>query len=224
MSQAQNILEQPAENLFQDVHPLIDQLGSSDGLLLASAVNTSLPLNHINNFPDLKKFLQDYHAQLLAPLELPLICQAYLHASKNQFSELIVLDQNLIRETRLDFFAAASQRIGRIQLRRLRPMRDQKGLLRYISAVDAGHAYAWHTLVHGITLASFFLPLRQGLLHYSEQVIAGFVRAASRRFLFPETDGQQLIEETCSTIPKSIEQALLAKSFYFLPDRILEAK
>lgn len=214
MSAIEKILApMPVENLFQDFHPLLDQIGSPGGLLLAGAATASLHLDHVNNFSDLKAFLQNYHTQLLAPIELPLICQAHLHASQNQFSELIALDQNLIGETHLKFFAQASQRVGRIQLRRLRPLRDQRGLRRYISAVDSGNAHAWHTLVYGMTLASFFIPLRQGLLNYSEQVIAGFVSAASRRFLLTETDGQQLVEEICSTIPASIEQALITKSF-----------
>ena len=211
-----NLAQNEAENLFGDFHPLLEQIGSAECLTLAGAVNASLPLERVNDFPSFKKFLENYRSQLLAPLEFPLICQACTHAARNEFSELISLDQQLVRDSRIEFFASASQRIGRIQLKRLRPLRDQRGLQRYLRAVDDGQAHGWHTLVYGVTLASFSFPLRQGLVNYAEQVLNGFVQSASRRFEFSEGEREKLLQEICLTIPTAIENALAGKPAFAL--------
>jgi urease accessory protein UreF len=199
------------ENLLGDFHPLIDQIGSTDGLKLTGEVNASLGLDHVKDLTGLKKFLENYRTQLLAPVELPLICQAYAHASRNEFDELISLDHEIARDARLKFFASASKRIGQIQLQRLRPLRDQRGLQRYIRVVDAGEAHAWHTLVYGITLASFSFPLRQGLQNYAQQTLRGFVRSSGCAAQFDQSDCEELLEKITATIPEIIE-SVLAKS------------
>lgn len=208
MRPLQTILAPNPEKLFEDFHPLMDQIGSTEGLNTAGAVNASLRLDSIKTLDDLRKFLENYRTQLLVPLELPLICRAYAHASKNEFSELLEMDQQLTIESRLDLFASASKRIGQIQMKRLRPLRDQRGLQRYLRAVDSGEAHAWHTLVYGITLASFSLPLRQGLLNYSEQVLNGFVRSCGNHSRFPQEDCQKLLEQNVSEIPPLIDGLL----------------
>ena len=43
-----------------------------------------------------------------------------------------------------------------------RPLRDQRLVQRYLTAVEQGEAQGWHTLVYGLTLAVYSLPLRQG--------------------------------------------------------------
>lgn len=214
-----------AENLLGDFHPLMEQLGSTGGLALAGAVNASLRLDHIKNLAGLKYFLNSYRVQILDPVELPLICRAYAHTSKNEFSELLSLDKKLAGESRLELFASASKRIGRVQLKRLRPLRDQRGLQRYIRAVDAGEAHAWHTLVYGVTLANFSFPLRQGLLNYAEQVLNGFVAAAGQQFALCEVESGKLLQEICATIPNSIEAALATHpAFALSPGRIATQK
>ena len=197
-----------AEDLFGDFHPLMEQLGSPGGLALAGAVNASLRLDDITNLAGLKHFLECYRVQILDPVEMPLICRAHAHASKNEFAELLSLDRRLADEPRIKLFASASQRIGRVQLKRLRPLRDLRGLQRYIRAVDSGEAYAWHTLVYGVTLANFSFPLRQGLSNYAEQVINGFVSAAGPHLNLSKGDSRNLVQEICATIPRSIEVAL----------------
>lgn len=205
-----------AENLFGDFHPLMEQLGSPDGLALAGAVNASLRLDHIPDLAGLKRFLENYRAQILDPVELPLICRAYAHASKNEFSELIALDQKLATEPRLQLFASSSKLIGCGQLKRLRPLRDQRGLQRYIRAVDAGEAHAWHTLVYGVTLASFSFPLRQGLLNYAEQVLNGFVTGSRPHRELCEVEQGKLLQEICATVPRAIEAALATQPAFAL--------
>ncbi len=207
------------ENFFGDSHPLMEQIGASDALMLAGDVNASLRLDRVTTLAGLKSFLESYRADILVPLELPLICRSYAHASKNEFLELTALDQQLVSEPRLEFFASASKRIGRIQLKRLRPLRDQRGLQRYLRSVDSGEAHAWHTLVYGITLASFSLPLRQGLLNYSEKVLDGFVIPASERLALTEIQTQELLGKTRSGIPHAMELAMGTISFPSLSAR-----
>ncbi|MEO5804770.1 MAG: urease accessory UreF family protein [Verrucomicrobiota bacterium] len=197
-----------AENLLGDFHPLVNQIGSTDGLKLAGAANASLHLDGVKDFAALKIFLENYRTQLLGPIELPLICQAYQHASRSEFSELISLDQQIARDARLDFLATASKRVGQIQLKRLRPLRDQRGLQRYIRAVDSGDAHGWHTLVYGITLASFSFPLRQGLLSYAQQTLDGFVRSSGGANRFSQPDCETLLAEIVATVPRMIDSVL----------------
>lgn len=82
----------------------------------------------------------------------------------------------------------ASARVGRRQLERLRPLRDQRWLDRYRTAVAAGEAHAWHPVVSGILLGVFALPLRPGLQHYGRQVAAGMLAATP---LAPRLSGPQ---------------------------------
>lgn len=211
MNPSQTIfLASEAEILSGDFHPLIEQIGSTEGLALVELVNSSLLLDRTHDFAGLKLFLENYRAQLLVPLELPLICQAFAHASRNEFSELIALDQQQTHEPRQEMFFSASKRIGKLQLKRLRPLRDQRGLQRYLRAVDSGQAHAWHTIIYGVTLASFSMPLRQGLLNYSARVLSGFVQSSGGFERFPRLDCDALIEENLATIPPEIDRALLS--------------
>ena len=139
---------------------------------------------------------------------MPAICRAYSHACRNEFSELFDADQQLANESRLDAFAQASKRIGRLQAKRLQPMRDQRGLQRYLRAVESGEAHAWHTIVYGITLASFSMPLRQGLLNYVKQVLHGFVCSSGNAARFGETDCQDLIRRNIEAILPLIDGLL----------------
>ena len=210
MNPSQNILSaSKAELLSGDFHPLMEQVGSAEGLALVELVNASLQLDRVHDFAGLKRFLENYRAQQLVPLELPLICRAFAHASRNEFKELIALDQQQTHEPRQAMFVSASQRIGKLQLKRLRPLRDQRGLQRYLRAVDEGRANAWHTIIYGVTLASFSMPLRQGLLNYSARVLSGFVQSSGGFERFPQHDCDALIEENLATIPPEIDRALL---------------
>jgi urease accessory protein UreF len=192
-------------NSHADFSSLFDQIGSADGLALCG-IDAAPQMDQVRTFDDLKAFLHDYCVNSLLAIELPLISKAYSLASGNQFSELIEFDKKLAADAQLKKFALASQRVGQMQLKRLRPLRDQRGLQRYIRAVDSNEVFAWHTLIYGVTLASFSIPLRQGLFGYCEQVISGFVNAAARNIPFSEVEGQNLVEEICRTIPKSMEQ------------------
>jgi urease accessory protein UreF len=71
-------------------------------------------------------------------------------------------------------------------------------------------AHGWHTLVYGLTLALYSLPLRQGLLGYAHQTTRGFIHAAARSLRLTEADCRALFEELCAPLPIAIE-ALVSK-------------
>jgi urease accessory protein UreF len=205
------IAPETAVELLGDLHPLMEQLGSLDGLVTLADASDSLQVPHIKTLPDLRNFLQNYHARILSPVELPLIQRAFSHAAHNQLRELIALDQEIAGEPVLQNFVSASRRVGQGQLQRLRPLRDERLVQRYLAAVDRGEAHGWHTLVYGLTLAVYSLPLRQGLFCYAHQTTRGFIHAASASLKLSRTDSRGLFDELCAGLPAAIE-SLIAQS------------
>jgi len=191
-----------------DLHPLVEQLGSVDGLVALSSVSASLKLKPVEDFATLRDFLENYRAHMLLPLELPAIQQAFNHASRNELRELVALDKEISVEPLLKNFSKASCRIGKSQLQRLRPLRDNRFVQRYLTAVEAGEAHGWHTLIYGLTLAVYSLPLRQGMQRYAVETMRGFIHAAGRSLHFSETKAQGLLEELCEDAPEKIESLL----------------
>ncbi len=199
----------PAEWLG-DAHPLVEQLGTADGLASLHALADSLATRPVTSLPALREFLRAYHERILLPQELPAIQTAYDHVARNEIRELIVFDQQLSREPALRDFTSASRRAGLVQLQRLRPLRDERGVQRYLTAVEGGQAHGWHTLVYGMTLVLYSLPLRQGLLGYAHQTTRGFIHAAAKSLPVSEGECRGLFEELCAPLPQATE-ALLAK-------------
>ena len=197
-------LAEPPEWLG-DCHPLVEQLGSAEGLLSLASVSGSLQVLPINSVDALRAFLQGYQSQILFPLELSVIERAFHHASRNELRELIQLDRQLSEESTLKDFASASLRIGQAQLQKLRPLRDQRIVRRYLEAVTSGEARGWHTIVYGLTLALYSLPLRQGLLGYAFQTTRGFIYSAARDLQLSEKDCRALLEELSGTLPAAVE-------------------
>jgi urease accessory protein UreF len=200
----QLILSEPHEWLG-DWHPLAEQLGSTDGLLTLASVSELLRVGMVKDLGSLRAFLQQYHAQILVPLELPAIRRAFEHSCRNEVRELIQLDVQLTAETILQPFTTASERVGRVQLQKLRPLRDQRVVQRYLHAVENSEARGWHTLVYGLTLAIYSLPLRQGLLGYAIQTTRGFIHSAARELDVSEKDCRTLLEGLCEPLPVAVE-------------------
>ena len=175
-----------------DWHPLAEQLGSADRVLGETPVAAVLGVRPVSDLGSLRSFLEEYHAQILFRVELPAVRDAYTFAGFNGLRELVALDQRLGEEQRLRGFAEASRRVGQNQLRKLRPLRDERLVQRYLGAVETGQAGGWHTLVYGVTLAVYSLPLRQGLLGYAHQTTRGFIYAAARPL--------QLSERMCRAV------------------------
>src|SRR5438874_1765564 len=92
-----------------DLHPLMEQLGSLEGLVTLGAVSAALRVPLVDSPAALHSFLQHYQSQVLLPIELASLHRAYEHASRNELSELVALDQRLTREPILREFAAASR-------------------------------------------------------------------------------------------------------------------
>lgn len=194
--------------LLGDWHPLVQQLGSAEGLVALSTASHSLHLSNVDSVPSLLRFLEAYQSQVLIPFELPAIQRAFRHASRNETRELIAFDQQLAAETALKPFANASRRVGQAQLKRLRPLRDHRLLQRYLRAVDDGLANGWHTLVYGLTLSVYSLPVLQGLNSYEKQTLLGFMHAVSRTLKLSENDCRTLLEQLSPSLPNPMEPIL----------------
>jgi len=187
-----------------DWHPLAEQLGSADGLVDLASVSILLELRPVHDVHTLRQFLQGYQARILIPIELPTIQTAQGHAAHHEVRELIALDGQLAEHAVLKNFAAPSQRVGRAQLQKLRPLRDDRVVQRYLNAVESGLARGWHTVVYGLTLAVYSLPLRQGLLGYAHQTTRGFIYSAARMLHLSERSCRELFDEQCASLPATL--------------------
>ena len=211
VNQTQLALSDAAEWLG-DWHPLAEQLGSTDGLVTLGSVSASLRLAPVHNLSSLRLFLRRYQSRVLLPFELPAICQAHGHAARHELRELVALDQSLAAQPLLSEFAAASRRVGQTQLRKLRPLRDERVVRRYLEAVENGSACGWHTLVYGLTLAVYSLPLRQGLLGYAHQTTRGFIYSAARMLRLSEHKCRDLFNSFSADLPEAVETLLAQKA------------
>ena len=209
MTQTALPAELSAPELAGDARALLDQLGSPEALPTLSSAATALTLEAVRDEATLRRFLAGYREQALLPLELPAILRAHGHAARNELRELLTLDQELARDARLREFRAASAAVGRRQLSKLRPLRDQRLVQRYLRAVENGQAHGWHTLVFGVFLAQYSLPLRQGLLLYGQRTLGGFADSASATLRLPQAVGDALFAEALAPVADRIS-ALLA--------------
>ena len=85
----------------------------------------------------------------------------------------------------------------------MRPLRDDRVVQRYLDAVESGRAFGWHTIMYGLTLAVYSLPLRQGLLFYAQQTLAGLAAAA-------ESELAGALDELMNRVPPAVEASLAA--------------
>ncbi len=214
-------LERPSEappqkrfqHLLGDLTGLLEQIGRPPELIaLAPSLNPKL----IRDTATLEKFLEAYAQRLLLPIELPAIARAWTHASRGETRELIALDQELTNQPLLTFFATPSREIGQMQLANLRPLRDQRVIQRYLTAVDSAQAQAWHTLVFGLTLFIYSLPLRQGLCHYAEQTMFALADIAARRAGLNPVECRQIAVKVLSGLPSAIEKTLVPQDSPFV--------
>lgn len=191
--------------ILGEVHPLLQQLGSCDGLLTCHALPSLNDGHLVHDQPSLRRFLEAYERDVMAPLELPTVLRAYGHASRNHTRELIALDTEVAAYPWPDIFKEASWRAGKGHLQQLRPLRDQRTVQRYLKAVDDGEALGWHTIVYGITLAVYSLPVRQGLLLYARQTLDGFVRSAARPLQLSTAECHDFLQSFSVTVGQKVE-------------------
>lgn len=207
----QFLKHEPAE-LLGDWHPLVSQLGSTEGLAEFAALADLLRTGSVDSESTLKEFLVRYQNELLVPVELPTIMRAFTHAAGNELREMIAFDQEQNLNPLLRDFGSASRRVGQAQLRRLKPLRDHRFVQRYLRSVDEGRAEGWHTIVYGVTLSVYSLPLRQGLLHFSAETLRGFVQMACRSIDASEAVLKALLDERFAELVTEIEKTLLVDS------------
>ena len=201
----------PAE-LLGDVHPLMEQLGLAEDLGVARRAAAPAEFSRVTNVAELHGFLDAYRTRLLVPIELPVIVSAHGHAMRNELRELVAVDAQLAREPIVREFAAASCRVGQRQLSKLRALRDQRMVQRYLAAIEAGDARGWHTLVYGMSLALYSIPLRQGLQNYSEHTLRGFVESSARPLHLSQVSVNEIVAAQTAHIPRGIELALAARA------------
>jgi urease accessory protein UreF len=197
---------------------LQDCLGSPDGLGTLGLAVWSGQTPPVTDTAGLERLVAGYCGSLLLPVELPAIRRAFFHAAQFQVRELLEFDQELARDPALANFAFASKAVGRGYLRRLRPLRDVRLLRRYEQAVQAGTAAGWHTLVYGVVLSVYSLPLRQGLLSYARQTVIGFLQAGSSRLQLRMSDQQELQDRLLAPLPDAV-QAMCTAGIRILPDQ-----
>lgn len=159
--------------------------------------------------------MEKYKKRFLAGFELPAVARAFHHATRFEPRELIALDQHLSEALPLPSFARSSQHVGRVQLKRLRPLKDQRLVQRYVTAVQQRRAQGWHMLVYGVTLAIYSLPLRQGLINYARHTLNGLIQSAAPRTALGGYDSQTLLAEFCCDLPQLVDTALKAESLSF---------
>ena len=212
-AQRQTLATDPAEWLGQ-WHPLAAQLGSADGLIALAALTAALNLPPVADLPSLRKFIQTYHERVLRPIELPAILRAFNHTAGFELRELIAFDHELATHAELQPLADASRRVGRSHLESLRPLRDDRFVRRYLAAVEEGRANAWHTLVYGLTLSVYSLPLRQGLNNYAAQTTRGFIQLGVAGLNYSEADCRTLFDEVCGEVSVELKtmEMVAAKS------------
>ena len=167
-----------------------------------------LPPGGIHPGNGLRDFLESYQSRVLVPLELPAITRARSHAARGRLRELIALDRELDTQPLLPAFASASRRIGRAQLERLRPLRDERTVQRYLAAVEAGDAAGWHTMVYGMTLAIYSWPLRHGLLTYARQTLSRLAVAEGGPTGLDGPARGEILQACFLRLPAAIEQTL----------------
>jgi urease accessory protein UreF len=207
-----------ADNLLGDFSALLQQVGVG-GILPACDPPLAPPTQHITDLPALQNFLAAYLTQILLPLELPAIAEACGRVRRGELRELIALDRQLAGEERLAPFASASRKIGAIQLQRLKPLRDERTVQRYLCAVESGRAGGWHTLVYGLTLAVYSFPLRQGLNHYGRETLSALARAAAGAEKFFDPACQEMLETILFQLPEAVERTIPACDIFTVPPR-----
>jgi urease accessory protein UreF len=200
-----------------DARPLTEQLGSADELTTLSPTACCHQLTKIHSLAALRDFLRSYTHEILGPHEFRHIYDAFNFVNQNHTRELLALDLQIAEETALKDFQLASRHVGKRQLNRLRALRDLRTLQRYREAVNEGKAYGWHTLVYGVVLSTYSLPLRQGLLHYGRQTLRGFVESAARSLDLADKDCLALEVELNADLLPSIEKTLGASGHMVRP-------
>ena len=180
----------------------------SDGRLSTLVEQLGIPENPRNWLPMTRelsagKVLAELREGLIQNTEWPAILQAAELTRRGYHRELLQLDQRFGRDLS-PALAKASCCVGRHQLARLRALRDQKIIQRYLDAIEIGQARGWNPIVYGVVLAVFGIPLRQGLIHYATALLQNY----AEQIAVNPTEAQRLLDESVLMLPESANQML----------------
>lgn len=200
------LVSPPIKELLGELEQFAARLGAPSSLLTLASPDLWLARRSPTPQPGVYECLQKYKTRLLFALEFPAVVRAFHHASRYELRELIELDRRLSKEIKLPKFASASQKVGRAQLNRLRPLKDQRLLQRYWAAIHQRKARGWHMLVYGMTLSIYSLPLRQGLINYGRHTLNGLLQSAAPPALGDGLD--QALSALCQDLPQAVEDVL----------------
>lgn len=201
-----------SQELAGDLSPLARALGPTDALASLSTLAEWLKLPRPANAAAITVFLERYRTRILEEVELPAIVRAYQQVAQGHVRELLQLDARLGGQFDSPAFAKASRQVGRLQLRRLRPLRDRT-LQKYLQAVEVGEASGWHVVVFGILLALFSLPIRQGLLHYLDTTQERLVDSAVAALGLPAAERKRLLDHARGSAAESLRRVLPGPEF-----------
>jgi len=208
-------LPQPERNELSeaaDLRALEEQLGSPEEATAIGSEAFASALVDIRTAEQLRDFLTALQGKTIAQDELPTILRAYNHARRNEAREIIALDRSLKDSFPNEALANASERVGRNQLRRMRGLKTERVVTRYWEAVHKKEAFGWHTVVFGVVLAVYSIPLRQGLNHYGQQTIRGFLVAGAASLRLRAAEVIALESSLLVGLPGIVEQALASES------------
>lgn len=197
--------------LLGELHQFAARLGSPPSFSTLRGLDLWLPAVASPARDSAWPSLEKYKERLLLGFELPAVARAFCYASRYELRELIALDQQLTVDIPLKRFALTSQRVGRLQLKRLRPLKDQRLVQRYLAAIQANQARGWHMLVYGLTLAIYSLPLRQGLLNYARHTLHGLVLSVSPGLPPANPGPDRVLEDICRDLPQGVERVLASQ-------------
>jgi hypothetical protein len=205
MKTYQRMYRPEATQWLGDWHPLIRQIAPGEGI--TAPVSSSLPGGRQSVPPEdaVGLFLSEYKRSVLVPFELPAVKQACEHTVRNEMKELLVLDRSLGGAAWLKPYAEDSRTSGRLHLERLKPLRDQRGIRRYITAVDEGDGHGWHFLVAGVALGLYAVPLRQGLMDYALHTFWNVAGQAAAQGAMEEAAAGLLVNELASDLAVQIQ-------------------
>lgn len=191
----------PTTEVLGDVRALAGHIGlpGDQGAALATGSWAAA-----SSLPGLRAALAAYSRDVLLTQEWPVILRAFDLAREGKARELVALDREWAARAAQRCFSEASVHVGQRQLNRLRPLRDQRVVQKYLAAIAAGEARGWHPLVYGVVLAVFNLPLRQGLMNFAAQTLGGFADAAIAAHQLPEAECIVMLDELCATLPASL--------------------
>jgi urease accessory protein UreF len=195
-----------------DWHPLVRQIAPGKGVIHPHPSSSPHAPHAVVSRVSLQTFLTHYKVSVLLPFELPAVRQACEHTVRNEMNELLALDRTLSTQDWLKPYQQDSRAAGLLHLESLKPLRDQRGIRRYIAAVEAGEGNGWHLLVAGAALGLYSVPLRQGLMDYALHTFWNVVGQAAGPLGLESDEAIALVNDLGSDLPEHIQALFPAAS------------